>query len=53
MNHKMQPYERFYKKWQDPLTDIGGIAEFINFVAIFISYLNNNNYIITADTKVF
>ena len=51
MNNKMQHYERFYKKWQDALSDIGGIAEFINLVAIFINYLYNN-YIIIADTEV-
>ena len=51
MNNKMQHYERFYKKWQDRIADIGGIAEFINFVAIFISNLYNN-YIIIADNEV-
>ena len=51
MNNKMQHYERFYKKWQDALSDIGGIAEFINLVAIFINYLYNN-YIIIADTEI-
>ena len=51
MNNKMQHYERFYKKWQDSIADIGGMAEFINFVAIFISNLYNN-YIIIADNEV-
>ena len=51
MNNKMQHYERFYKKWQDALSDIGGIAEIINLVAISISYFYNN-YIIIADTEV-
>ena len=51
MNNRLQHYERFYKRWQNAIADIGGIAEFINFVAIFLSYLYNN-YIIIADTEV-
>ena len=51
MNNKMQHYERFYKKWQDAIADVGGIAEFINLVAVSISYFYNN-YIIIADTEV-
>jgi hypothetical protein len=42
MNNKMQHYERFYKKCQDAIADVGGISEFI-FVAIFINYLYNNS----------
>ena len=51
MNNKMQHYERFYKRFQDVIADIGGIAEFINYIAIFISYFYNN-YIIIADTQI-
>ena len=52
MKNKIQHFERFYKKWQDAIADIGGIAEFINYVAIFISHLYNN-YIIITDTEAF
>ena len=51
LNNKMQLYERFYKRFQDVIADVGGIAEFINYIAIFISYFYNN-YIIIADTQI-
>ena len=51
LNNKMQHYERFYKRFQDVIADVGGIAEFINYIAIFISYYYNN-YIIIADTQI-
>ena len=51
LNNRMQHYERFYKRFQDVIADIGGIAEFINYIAIFISYIYNN-YIIIVDTQI-
>ena len=51
MNNKMQHYERIYKRFQDVIADVGGVAEFINYIAIFISYLYNN-YIIIVDTQI-
>jgi hypothetical protein len=51
MNNRMQHYERFYKRFQDIIADIGGFAEFINYIAIFITDLYNN-YVIITDTQV-
>ena len=51
LNNKIELYERFYKLFQDVISDIGGILESINFIALFVSYLYNN-YIIIYDTQV-
>ena len=51
MNNRMQHYERFYKRFQDIIADIVGFAEFINYIAIFITDLYNN-YVIITDTQV-
>ena len=51
LNNKIELYESFYKLFQDVISDIGGILESINFIALFVSYLYNN-YIIIYDTQV-
>ena len=43
-------YERNYKRIQDLISDIGGISQFITFVAFYINYLFNK-YIILSDTE--
>ena len=43
-------YERNYKRIQDLISDIGGINQFIIFVAFYINYLFNK-YIILSDTE--
>ena len=43
-------YERNYKRIQDIISDIGGINQFITFIAFYINYLFNN-YIILSDTE--
>ena len=50
LNNKLYNYERFYKKFPDVFADIGGIAEFINYIAMIINFLYNN-YIIIDDTQ--
>ena len=50
LNNKLYNYERFYKKFPDVLADIGGIVEFINYIAMIINFLYNN-YIIIDDTQ--
>ena len=50
MNNRVNYYERTYKKIQDVLSDVGGVAQAIMAIAIFI---NNfiNKYIILDDTE--
>ena len=49
-NNKMKYYERDYPKFQDFISDIGGFAKFISFVAsIIIKFYNQ--YIVLKDTK--
>ena len=43
-------YERNYKRIQDLISDIGGINQFITFVAFYINYLYNK-YILLSDTE--
>ena len=50
LNNRMYYYERIYKKIQDVISDIGGLSQFIIFVAVFINNLYNN-YIILYDTE--
>ena len=50
LNNKLFNYERFYKKFPDVFADIGGISEFINYIAMIINFLYNN-YIIIDDTQ--
>ena len=50
MNNRMNYYERVYKRIQDVLSDVGGVAQAITTIIIFI---NNfiNKYIIILDTE--
>ena len=50
MNNKMYYYERVYQRIQDVLSEVGGVAQAITTIIIFI---NNfiNKYIIILDTK--
>ena len=50
INNKMKYYERDYQKIQDLISDIGGFAKFISFVASIIIKLYNQ-YVILKDTK--
>ena len=50
LNNRMYYYERTYKRIQDIISSIGGIYQFITFVAIFINK-TYNNYIILSDTE--
>ena len=50
INNKMKYYERDYQKIQDFISDIGGFAKFISFVASIIIKLYNQ-YLILKDTK--
>ena len=50
MNNRMNYYERMYRRVQDVLSEVGGVAQAITTIIIFI---NNfiNKYIIILDTK--
>ena len=50
LNNRMYYYERTYKRIQDIISNIGGIYQFITFVAMFINK-TYNNYIILSDTE--
>jgi hypothetical protein len=52
LNNRMQHYERFYKKLQDIISDIGGFGRVITIVASIINYLYNS-YITLLDTSAF
>ena len=50
MNNREQHYERFYKKMQDIVSNIGGIGQCLYIVSKFINYIFNC-YIVLSDTK--
>ena len=50
INNKMKYYERDYQKLQDFISNIGGFAKFISFVASVIVKIFNE-YTILKDTK--
>ena len=50
LKNRMNYYERSYKRIQDVVSNIGGIFQFITFLAIFINRFYNN-YIILYDTE--
>ena len=50
MQNTMQYYERKYEKFQDLISNIGGINSSITLVAIIINYVISN-YIILLDTE--
>ena len=49
LNNRINYYERNYKKIQDVISNIGGIFQFITFVAIYINRFYNK-YILLSDT---
>ena len=50
LKNTMNYYERSYKKFQDVISSIGGINQFITIVAAFINSLYNN-YVVLCDTS--
>ena len=50
MQNRMQYYERNYKRLQDVLSDIGGIASIVMLVAVGINYIVSR-FIILLDTE--
>ena len=50
LNNRMQHYERFYKKLQDIISDIGGFGRVIVIFASILNYLYNK-YITLLDTS--
>ena len=50
LNNRMNYYERSYKRIQEIISSMGGIYEFITFVAIFINKIYNK-YIVLSDTE--
>ena len=50
LKNRMLSYERSYKRIQDIISDIGGITEFVNFVATFL-ICSYNKYIVLLDTE--
>ena len=50
MQNTMQCYERNYEKFQDLISNVGGINSSISLLAIIINYLMTN-YIILLDTE--
>ena len=50
MQNKMQYYERQYSKFQDALSDIGGIGSLLLTLSYFINFLVSN-FMILSDTE--
>ena len=50
LQNTMQNYERNYQKFQDLISDIGGLGSFISIIATFINKFVTN-YIILLDTE--
>ena len=50
LNNRMNYYERSYKRIQEIISSMGGIYEFITFVAIFINKIYNK-FIVLSDTE--
>ena len=50
LNNRINYYERNYKRIQDVFSNIGGIFQFVIFIAIFINGLYNK-YIVLFDTE--
>ena len=50
LNNRMNYYERTYKRLQDIISSIGGINQFITFVAFYINKIYNY-YIVLSDTE--
>ena len=51
LSNRMFFYERTYKRVQEVVSNIGGIAQFITILAIYINHLYNK-FIIIYDTKI-
>ena len=50
LKNRMNYYERTYKRLQDIISSIGGINQFITFVAFYINKIYNH-YIVLSDTE--
>ena len=50
LNNRIHCYERTYKRIQEIISNIGGIYQFITFVAIFLNSFYNK-YIVLLDTE--
>ena len=50
LKNRMLDYERIYRRLQDIISDIGGISEFVTFIATLLNYFYNE-YIVLYDTE--
>ena len=52
LKNRMQCFERIYKKIQDVISDIGGVAQGITYVAVFLNSLFNKYVTISNVEKI-
>ena len=52
LKNRMQCFDRTYKKLQDVISDIGGVAQCITYVAVFLNCFFNKYAIITNFEKI-
>ena len=50
LKNRIFSYERIYKRVQDIISDIGGISEFVSFLATILNYFYSE-YIVLSDTE--